>query len=98
MSAIVAERDISADLDKSFIDRLTLSGEGSALVRSVIDVTSALGLTSIAEGVEHQSQRGALDALGCDCIQGYLFAKPIPDAALARLLSSQHDRAAATET
>ena len=78
-------------IDKSFIDRLTLSGEGSALVRSVIDVTSALGLTSIAEGVEHQSQRAALDALGCDCIQGYLFAKPMPSAAMTGLLSSKRE-------
>ncbi|MEP7111854.1 MAG: EAL domain-containing protein [Ilumatobacteraceae bacterium] len=74
-------------IDKAFIDRLTLDNEGTALVRSVIDVTSALGLTSVAEGVEQQDQRAALDALGCDCIQGYLFAKPTPAAeAMSTLL------------
>ena len=73
-------------IDKSFIDRLTLTSEGAALVRSVIDVTNALGLISIAEGVELQAQREALDELGCDCIQGYLFGEPMPHALSARTL------------
>lgn len=75
-------------IDKSFIDRLTLKGEGAALVRSVIDVTSALGLSSIAEGVELPGQRAVLEELGCDYIQGYLFAEATPHANTARTLRS----------
>ena len=75
-------------IDKSFIDRLTLNDASAALVRSVIDVTSALGLTSVAEGVEQQGQRTALDVLGCDYMQGYLFAKPAPPAASGCTLRS----------
>jgi diguanylate cyclase (GGDEF)-like protein len=75
-------------IDKSFIDRLTVDAEGAALVRSVIDVTRALGLSSIAEGVEWGEQRAALEMLGCDCIQGYLFAKPTPAANAQETLSS----------
>ena len=58
------------------------------VVRSVIDVTSALGLTSVAEGVEQQGRRAALDALGCDYMQGYLFAEPAPPAATGCALRS----------
>jgi diguanylate cyclase (GGDEF)-like protein/PAS domain S-box-containing protein len=80
-------------IDKSFVDRLCVNGEGVALVRSVIDVTSALGLTSIAEGVELQDQRAALESLGCDCIQGYLFAEPtLPADAERTLLSLRRHR------
>ncbi|MEO5900178.1 MAG: EAL domain-containing protein, partial [Ilumatobacteraceae bacterium] len=73
-------------IDKSFIDRITLDTEGAALVRSVLDVTSALGLTSIAEGVEQPGQRDALAELGCDSIQGYLFARPTTASEAARTL------------
>ena len=73
-------------IDKAFIDRLTLDNDGVALVQSVIDVTRALGLTSIAEGVELASQRAALDAMGCDSIQGYLFARPTPAADATKTL------------
>ena len=67
-------------IDKSFIDQLTLNREGTALVQSVIDVTRALGLSTIAEGVERQDQYATLDEMKCNHIQGYLFAKPMPPA------------------
>ncbi len=86
-------------IDKSFIDRLTLNGEGAAVVRSVIDVSNALGLTSIAEGVEQTGQHAALDALGCDCIQGFLFAEPMPaEAAALALMPLRRSHPAATTT
>jgi diguanylate cyclase (GGDEF)-like protein/PAS domain S-box-containing protein len=66
-------------IDKSFVDRIALDSEGAAMVRSVIDVTTALGLTSIAEGVEQQDQLSILHELGCDNVQGYLFAEPLPN-------------------
>ncbi len=73
-------------IDKSFIDQLTLNREGTALVQSVIDVTRAIGLSTIAEGVERQDQYATLDEMKCNHIQGYLFAKPMPPADAARLL------------
>jgi diguanylate cyclase (GGDEF)-like protein/PAS domain S-box-containing protein len=65
-------------IDKSFIDRLTPEGAGRALVQSIIDVTSALGMSCIAEGVELEAQRIALIEMGCDNMQGYLFSEPLP--------------------
>jgi EAL domain-containing protein (putative c-di-GMP-specific phosphodiesterase class I) len=65
-------------IDKSFVDRITLDPEGAAIIRGLIDLSSALGLTTIAEGVEYPDQLALLRELGCDSVQGYLFAKPMP--------------------
>jgi EAL domain-containing protein (putative c-di-GMP-specific phosphodiesterase class I) len=46
------------------------------MARAVVDLSRALGFTCIAEGVESESQRAALDELGCEHSQGYLFARP----------------------
>ena len=71
-------------IDKTFIDRLTTDKAGEALVKSIVDVVNALGISCIAEGVETPDQRDALAKMGCDSIQGYLFARPTsaPEAAL----------------
>jgi diguanylate cyclase (GGDEF)-like protein/PAS domain S-box-containing protein len=72
-------------IDKSFIDRITRDADGVAMVRGLIDLSRALGLICTAEGVERDSQLAVLDELGCESVQGYLFAKPTSavDAALA---------------
>jgi diguanylate cyclase (GGDEF)-like protein/PAS domain S-box-containing protein len=83
-------RNLPVDLvkiDKSFVDRITLDPEGAAMVRGVIDMSSALGLTSIAEGVEQDDQLALLDQLGCENVQGYLFAKPMPSEQFADALT-----------
>ena len=63
-------------IDKSFIDRITADAGGTTMARAVIDLSRALDYTCIAEGVESESQRAALDELGCENSQGYLFARP----------------------
>jgi EAL domain-containing protein (putative c-di-GMP-specific phosphodiesterase class I) len=74
-------------IDKSFVDRVTHDAEGAAMVRGVIDLSHALGLTCIAEGVEHENQLAVLDDLGCDNTQGYFFARPTSSADVAAILS-----------
>ena len=73
-------------LDKSFVDQITLDHDGTAMVRGLIDLCVALGLTTIAEGVEHEEQLVLLHQLGCDNVQGYLFAQPMPGAEFAQFL------------
>ncbi|MCW2571413.1 MAG: hypothetical protein JWO88_1471 [Frankiales bacterium] len=80
-------------IDKSFIDRITLDAEGAAMVRGVIDLSSALGLTSIAEGVEKGDQLALLEQLGCDSVQGYVFAKPMPGVEFVAALMAVHSYA-----
>ena len=59
---------------------MCVGGEG------VTDLCVALGLTTIAEGVEHEDQLVLLQELGCDNVQGYLFAEPMPGAEFAQFL------------
>jgi len=73
-------------IDKSFIDDLTASSDGKALVQSVIDVARSLGLSTTAEGVEEPRQWTLLVEMGCNAIQGYLFGKPMPPTSAARRL------------
>jgi predicted signal transduction protein with EAL and GGDEF domain len=73
-------------IDKSFIDEVGHEGHDRALVKSVIDFTHVLGLTSVAEGVESPDQYDVLGELGCDTIQGYLFARPQPGVDTGRTL------------
>jgi EAL domain-containing protein (putative c-di-GMP-specific phosphodiesterase class I) len=47
-----------------------------------VSLGAGLGLTVCAEGVETKHQRDALRALGCDSAQGYLYARPVPQAEL----------------
>jgi EAL domain-containing protein (putative c-di-GMP-specific phosphodiesterase class I) len=65
-------------IDKSFVDGLGEAADphAAALVRTVVQLARALGLQTVAEGVETEAQRDALLALGCDCGQGYLFGRP----------------------
>jgi EAL domain-containing protein (putative c-di-GMP-specific phosphodiesterase class I) len=61
----------------------------TAIVKSVIDLAHALGLTVVAEGVETPEQADHLRRLGCDRAQGYHFARPLPAADLDPLLSGR---------
>ena len=78
-------------IDKSFIDRVTPDPDGAAIVRGVIDLSRALGFTCIAEGVEGENQLAALDDLGCESAQGYLFARPASSADIAETLIRLRD-------
>jgi EAL domain-containing protein (putative c-di-GMP-specific phosphodiesterase class I) len=52
----------------------------------MIGVAQGLGLNVIAEGVETEAQRSALESLGCPFMQGFLFAHPQPAADLEPFL------------
>ena len=67
-------------IDKSFVDGLTAGPTESAFGKLIIDFAHALGLRTVAEGVERPEQAMALRRLGCHLAQGYLFAKPLPAA------------------
>ena len=69
-------------IDRSFITRLTHTDDGPELARAVITLGETLGLDSVAEGIELESQVAALLNLGCVAGQGFLFSKPCPLAEL----------------
>jgi diguanylate cyclase (GGDEF)-like protein len=65
-------------IDRSFISRLVRDPQTSAIVRAAIDLTHALGLDAVAEGVEDDATLERLTLLGCDRAQGYFIARPMP--------------------
>lgn len=76
----------SLKIDRTFITGLTRSGEGHALTHTLIQLGKALGLQTLAEGVEQQSQVRQLQSEGCDLAQGFLFARPLTPDAVERFL------------
>ncbi|MCB1138376.1 MAG: EAL domain-containing protein [Leptospiraceae bacterium] len=76
-------RDFPVDrikIDRSFIHALPEDGSGSAIVGSVIDLAGALNIATTAEGVETAEQLSFLRQHACDEIQGFFFARPMPEA------------------
>lgn len=63
-------------IDKSLVQGMMVEPKDSAIVRAVISLGRELGFTVIAEGVETEEQLAALEALGCEQAQGFLFAAP----------------------
>ena len=71
-------------IDRSFVMDLEVNSDARAVVDAVVRLAHALGLDVVAEGVESANQRDILLKLGCDELQGFFFAKPMPaDALLA---------------
>ncbi len=69
-------------IDKYFVHRSLRDPRSLALVRSILSLANALGISTTAEGIESERQRATLVRLGCQNLQGYLFAKPMPPADL----------------
>jgi diguanylate cyclase (GGDEF)-like protein len=63
-------------IDKSFVLDTPNDANDIAIVNAIVKLASALGLKTVAEGVETQAQQELLDKIGCRYAQGYLFAKP----------------------
>ena len=79
-------------IDRSFIAELTRGGTEAAIVASVIDLSHALGMAVVAEGVETRSQADQLLGLGCDRAQGFFFAPAGPaDAIERRVLGTESE-------
>ena len=70
-------------VDRSFVADLGVRDSALALTRSIVALARALQLQVVAEGVETQQQADLLSGLGCDELQGYLFAKPLDAVAFA---------------
>jgi diguanylate cyclase (GGDEF)-like protein len=79
-------------IDRFFISRIDHDPKTAALVKGIVSLAQALGLDTIAEGVETESQRHLTEGLGCNAYQGFLRARPGPADVITGLLSSRLDK------
>jgi diguanylate cyclase (GGDEF)-like protein len=64
-------------IDRAFVMDVEFSNDARAVIDAVVKLAHALGLKVVAEGIENERQREILQQLGCDELQGYLFARPM---------------------
>ncbi len=76
-------------IDRSFVSNMLGSRGDLHIVRAVIGLAEAFGVTTVAEGVETAEQAQVLADLGCDQLQGFGIARPMPAQALERWLDEQ---------
>ncbi|MBD5504375.1 MAG: EAL domain-containing protein [Lachnospiraceae bacterium] len=77
-------------LDKKFMENMMLSGKGRMILEQVASMSEKLGLGLLAEGVETKEQVELLQSIGCDQVQGYYYAKPMPQEDFFELLKKQN--------
>ncbi len=90
-SSLTWLRRLPADflkVDKTFVGGLGTDPGDTAIVRAVLDLGQALGLTTVAEGVETPGQIEMLRELGCDWAQGYHLAHPGPAETVTKLIKN----------
>ncbi len=76
-------------IDRAFVRDIDLDDNDRCIVEMIVMLADKLGLHTVAEGVETPAQRAYLESLGCNELQGYLFARPCEAAAVAELLRAQ---------
>ena len=75
-------------IDRAFVDDLGENSQNSVIVQAVIIIARALGMTTVAEGVETAAQQRLLAALGCDEAQGYLYSNAISSDRIPELIAT----------
>ncbi len=65
-------------IDKIFVDAIGQNIAGSAIIETLVNLAAALSMNTVAEGIETEEQRAALQAFGVDEGQGYLVSRPLP--------------------
>lgn len=78
-------------IDRSFVSRIGVEGEGWEIVRTIGMLASKLGMEVVAEGVETAEQLAVLRSLQCSCHygQGYFFSRPVDAEAASVLLAAE---------
>ena len=99
LSSLNFVKDVPANVIK--IDKSLLSGNCESekeriVLESIFEFAHRLKMITVAEGVETKEQLGFLRTCGCELIQGYLFAKPMPEEEFRAVLSKE-DGAGDTE-
>jgi EAL domain-containing protein (putative c-di-GMP-specific phosphodiesterase class I) len=80
-SSMAQLRELAVDrltIDRSFVTGMTREGRDALIVGAIVQLGRALGIETIAKGVEDAAVAATLFELGCTIAQGFLFGKPMP--------------------
>jgi diguanylate cyclase (GGDEF)-like protein len=80
-------------IDKSFVQDIGFNGGNEAIILATLRMADSLNIQCVAEGIETQEQAAFFKQYGCEYLQGYLYAKPLPEADMLTLL---HDNVLST--
>lgn len=81
-------------IDRSFIVTDISSLKSQAIIKAIIQLTQALEIKSIAEGVETQEELDWLKTHGCDYVQGYLLSRPLPIERISSWMGEKQEKLA----
>lgn len=79
-------------LDKKFVENMMVSSKGRIILEQVVLMANQLNLGILAEGVETKEQIEQLKRMGCDQVQGFYYARPMPNEAFFALLEKQNQQ------
>lgn len=79
-------------IDKKFMENMLISKKGKLILEQVVAMAGKLDLGLLAEGVETREQVEFLKEIGCDMVQGFYYAKPMPAEEFYELLKQDRDR------
>ncbi len=79
-------------IDKKFMENMLVSRKGKLILEQVVAMAAKLDLGLLAEGVETREQVDLLKEIGCDMVQGFYYAKPMPAAEFYELLKKDRGR------
>ncbi len=82
----------SIKIDRSFFTTAKSTKRAYTVISNVLRMASELHIHTVAEGVETKEHINLLRELGCDMVQGYYFAKPMPQTEFEKLMQKERDR------
>ena len=95
-SSLSCIHELSPDavkIDRSFVDKITKSGDKETIVRAIIALADGLKLDVVAEGIETECQHQILQQMGCKYGQGFLYSHPLaPEELFNFVVNENHQR------
>lgn len=79
-------------IDRRFVQNINVNGDNSKIVRAITELARGLGISIIAEGAETEAELDSLVQAGCDQVQGYSIAFPMPSEQATAWLASHRQR------
>lgn len=78
-------------IDKSFISKIAIEPTQMAIVKAILDLSAALNMKAVAEGIETEQQRDILVDIGCTYGQGFWFSRPVTADVATQMLIDQEN-------